>query len=228
MRAATKTREIIAMTDDFTEGGVREYAQRRYRKPDQRWVHRREESFIRGFLRRVARADDAVLDVPCGYGRFLPHLLEFGLRAVGSDLSLAMVREMVHRFARESEAPRGVVGDAVRGLPFRDGAFSGVVSIRLFQHLHGREERQAALREFARLSRDFVILSYYRSNALHAFQRRLRRRLRPRQASICMVSRSDMLDGVRRSGLEVVKESALLPGLHAQHFLLLRRSEPEG
>ena len=102
------------------------------------------------------------------------------------------------------------------------------MSIRLFQHLHRREERQAALREFARLSRDFVILSYYRRNALHVFQRRLRRLLRPRQASICMVSRSEMLDGIRRAGLEVVAEDALLPGLHAQHLLLLRRLKPEG
>jgi hypothetical protein len=42
-----------------------------------------------------------------------------------------------------------------------------------------------------------------------------------------MVSRSEMLVRVRRSGLDVVAEAALLPGLHAQHVLLLRPLEPE-
>jgi SAM-dependent methyltransferase len=216
------------VTDDFTRGGVQDYAQSRYRKPDQRWVHRREEALILGYLQRVTQAGGRVLDVPCGYGRFVPLLMDSGFRIAGSDLSLSMVQEMRHRFAQGPETPWGVVGDAVQGLPFRSAAFSGVVSIRLFQHLHLPEERQAALHEFARLSRDFVIMSYYRWNALHVFQRRLRRRLKPQQASICMASRSDMLGCVRRAGLEVVAEDALLPGLHAQHFLLLRRLKPVG
>jgi SAM-dependent methyltransferase len=209
------------MKDVFDSAGVDDYARARYRKPDQRFVHRRERRILQRILRR-AEGTGWVLDIPCGYGRLSGLLLEQGFKVVGCDLSLSMVKKALTRFPSGEGRHRVVVGDAVRGLPFQADSFVGVVCIRLFHHLHEKRDRETALQELGRLARDFVVVSYYRRNALHAAQRRIRRRLKPSQASIRMVSRADFLASVDNAGMEVVVETALLSGLHAQHFVLLR------
>ena len=215
----------LGMQDDFTEDGVEEYAKSRYRKADQRYVHWREVNIVRSYLQRAAEYPGLILDIPCGYGRFTPLLLEYGSGVIGSDQSLSMVGYMLKQLPHPHQKQWGVVGDAVKGMPFRAGAFAGVVSIRLFQHLHSPSEREAALAEFARLTRNFVILSYYRRNALHTAQRRVRRWLKPTQTSIDMVTRSEFLDEIHNAGLECISEKAVLKGLHAHHFVLLRKLE---
>ena len=213
------------MQDDFTKDGVKTYAKTRYRKADQRYVHRREEAILRSYMNRAAGGPGLILDIPCGYGRFSPLLHEFGSGVIGSDQSLSMVQHMLNQHTSSANRLWGVVGDAVRGMPFKAEAFTGVVSIRLFQHLHKRSEREAALKEFARLSQRFVILSYYRWNALHMAQRRLRRWIKPTQTAICMVPHSEFLEDIREAGLEHISEKAVLKGLHAHHYVLLRKLE---
>ena len=209
------------MKDAFDPSGVDGYARTRYRKADQRCVHRRERRILRRLLGR-AKGAGLVLDVPCGYGRFSGMLLDHGFKVVGCDLSLSMVRKaLAHEFPGEG-ALRGVVGDAVGGLPFRTASFQGVFCIRLCHHLRETNDREAALRELARVTRDFVVVSYYRLNALHALQRRIRRWIKPSQASIRMVSGAEFRESVDGVGLAVVEECAVLPGLHAQRFALLR------
>lgn len=210
------------MKDVFTREGVDTYARTRYTKADQRLIHLREQHILRRYLSRSSQSSQAILDVPCGYGRFSEFLLDFSPRVLGSDLSLSMVQTMLDRSPASRSRLWGVVGNAVSGLPFRSASFSGIVSIRLFQHLHTRAEREAVLREFARLARDFVVLSYYRWNALHVLHRRLRRKFKSQQTRICMVSKSEFLESIRSSGLDVIHESAVLKGLHAHHFVLLR------
>jgi hypothetical protein len=116
------------------------------------------------------------------------------------------------------------VGDAVKGLPFKTASFEGAFCVRLFHHLHDARDREAALRELARAARSFLVVSYYRRNLLHRAQRFLRRKLKPSQASIRMASRAEFLESVAAAGMRVVCEASLLPGLHAQSFIFLRRA----
>ncbi len=213
------------MQDDFTKEGVKKYAKTRYRKADQKYVHRREEAILRSYLKRAAGGPGLILDIPCGYGRFSPLLLEFSSSIIGCDQSLSMVRHMQNQHPLSPNRLWGVVGDAVGGMPFKAEAFAGVVSIRLFQHLHERSEREAALKEFARLSQRFVILSYYRRNALHMAQRRLRRWIKPSQTTIDMVIHSEFLEDIHKAGLDCISEKAVLKGLHAHHLVLLHKLE---
>ncbi len=210
------------MKDVFTKEGVDTYARTRYTKADQRFVHRREQNILQTYLSRCAGSSQVMLDVPCGYGRFSEVLLDFSPRVLGCDLSPSMVQAMLARFPSDRSRIWGVVGNAVSGLPFKSASVSGIVSIRLFQHLHTCVDREAVLREFSRLARDFVVLSYYRWNALHAVHRRIRRKFKSQQTTICMISRSEFLKSIQKSGLEVVQEKAVLKGLHAHHFVLLR------
>jgi len=92
------------------------------------YPHRDEEEAAAGvrlFLRH-ARLDAGarVLDLACGAGRHLERLRAGGLAATGMDLSAPLLADARSR--------RGVRGALVRGdmraLPFREGAFDGLVN----------------------------------------------------------------------------------------------------
>jgi len=105
----------------------------------------------REFVRRIAPADcDWILDVGCGTGILLPHLLEFcspGTRILELDYSEAMLREN----ARKSTEPRvsRLCADA-RHLPFRAEAFDLALCFGVLPHF---EDLPATLAELLRVLR---------------------------------------------------------------------------
>lgn len=211
----------------FRENEVADYERRRYRGIDQRIVHRREVRILKRALELVGAgvpADFGVLalDAPCGYGRFSGLLIEAGYRPVSCDLSLAMVRR-----ARTKDSispnPIGLVANLTGGLPFRDGAFPLVFSLRFFHHLHHPEERQAALAEFARTGSGWLILSFYRANVLHQAQRALRRRVKRSKTRIKMITGREFRAEAEAAGFRVVRVFPLFRGVHAHHIALLKK-----
>ncbi|MBN2408111.1 MAG: class I SAM-dependent methyltransferase [Candidatus Aminicenantes bacterium] len=211
----------------FQDHEVADYERRRYRGFDQRWVHGREVRILRKALRIIRdeepdRSPDLALDAPCGYGRFSAFLIDAGYRPVSCDLSPAMVRRAR---AKDSifPAPMGIVGDLTRGLPVRAGAFPLVFSLRFFHHLHQREERRAALQEFARSSGGWLILSFYQANPLHRAQRALRRRIKKSRTRIKMISSQEFREEAADAGFRVVRIFPLIRGIHAQHIALLKK-----
>jgi SAM-dependent methyltransferase len=93
---------------------------------------------------------EMVLDLCCGFGRHLEAFGRRGIRAVGADLSLALLRQAAPRSARR------VVCADMRQLPFRDGAggFSVVVNLfTSFGYFETEEENLRAAREMGRVLR---------------------------------------------------------------------------
>jgi SAM-dependent methyltransferase len=211
----------------FKDHEVADYERRRYRGLDQRWVQGREVRILRRALGLIeAETPDApskrALDAPCGYGRFSGLLIEAGYRPVSCDLSLAMVRRSRAKDS-VSPIPMGIVGNVTRGLPVRSGAFSLVFSLRLFHHLHQTEERRAALREFARATEGWLILSFYQATPLHRAQRALRRRVKKSRTRIKMITAREFREEAAEAGFRVVRVFPLFRGIHAQHIALLEK-----
>lgn len=208
----------------FEKQEVEEYERKRYRGIDQRLVHGREGRLLRKILRKIGEGSLFVLDVPCGYGRFSDLLLDKDFTLVSSDLSFHMVK----RACEKGEQPHsrflsGVVADAKQGLPFKKGAFSLLLSMRFFHHVHEKEERKFILKEFCRAASDWVILSYYQKNLLHSLQRILRRRIKKSRTRIKMIPRREFYKEIEGAGLKVVKISPLFRGIHAHHIALLKK-----
>lgn len=206
----------------FEKHEVEDYERKRYRGWDQRLVHSREERILGNILKIIGDCPQLFLDAPCGYGRFTDLLLAENAAVVSSDLSFHMVR----RARERSSGPRfplGAVADIKRGLPFRDGAFEAVLSMRFFHHLHRMEDRMAVLAEFRRVTAGWVILSFYRMNALHSIQRKLRRTVKKSRTQIKMISRREFTNEVRDAGLRTVRIFPLFRGIHAHHIALLRK-----
>ncbi len=91
----------------------------------------------------------SILDVGCGTGHFTRYFETLGLRAVGLDISPAMLAE-----ARRHGLRVAVQADAVH-LPFADGAFDLVAMITTIEFLR---DPLAALQETSRVARRGLIL----------------------------------------------------------------------
>lgn len=103
------------------------------------------------FLLGKIHAEDEVLDMGCGTGRFTIPLAERVKSVSGLDLSPMMLAT-----ARKKLADRGLEADLREGdmaaLPFADASFDVVVSMLALMHIP-REDRQQVFREVARVLR---------------------------------------------------------------------------
>lgn len=207
----------------FKKHEVEDYEQKRYRGWDQRMVDWREKGILRKILNRTKENATRVLDIPSGYGRLTEILLGGGHILVSSDLSFHMVNRARERSGHPS-THLGVVADAKRGLPFRRGAFPIILSMRFFHHLHQKEDRESVLQEFSGLSPKWLILSYYKKTWIHLIQRKLRRKVMRAKREINMISSQMFQEEIKKFDFEVVKTFPLFRGIHAQCFVLLKRS----
>lgn len=208
----------------FKKQEVDDYERKRYRGWDQRLVDWREKHILKKIMEKIGASSGLGLDIPSGYGRFSELLLAQGVALVSSDLSIHMVKRSIQRM-ESFDRHYGVVTDAKKGLPFQKETFSVLLSMRFFHHLHEREDREFILREFAAVSRGWVVISFYRRFFLHRIQRKLRRKIKKTKTRISMISREELLEEITRAGLEAVDVHPLFKGIHAQHLVLLKKTK---
>lgn len=196
---------------------VSAYKQQRYRSVDQALVHWREQRLLTALLTSCQLQGGSLLDVPCGYGRFTALFARLGIKATGADIWYDMAQ-----LARQHQAPLGrerwLQADIFR-LPFVDGAFDGVLSIRLLHHRFTQDERLQIVRELGRVARRYVILSFYHSTALHT----LARHWRGTRGRLSMLTTAQFEALVQASGLQLRRQVALCPLVHAQTFAVLQQ-----
>lgn len=200
---------------------VAQYETRRYRSPDQKLVNRREQVVVEDLISTLGLAKARVLDIPCGYGRFSTLFASRGAEVICADVSPAMVGRARDRLAEEGSTGRHVVMD-IRHLPFRDHAVDATFTMRLFQHRFAREQMADILRELARVSLRWVVLSYYRPSLVHS----LIRRARKFTSQIRMMSAKELAAELSQAPLIVRDSRHLIPFLHAQTILVLEKRPP--
>jgi ubiquinone/menaquinone biosynthesis C-methylase UbiE len=111
-----------------------------------------------------------VLDAPCGAGRVSVRLCELGMRVTALDIAPAMIertREKLRGFGAENRVTSG----DLEHLDFPDGAFEGAVCFRFFHHLPTPQLRQQVISELCRVSRRYVVMSFYHPVSLHNLKR---------------------------------------------------------
>jgi SAM-dependent methyltransferase len=199
-----------------------DYQQQRYRSLDQAWVNWREQRLLAQLLTQCQLANGTVLDVPCGYSRFAPMYARLGLTATGADVSYDMVHLAATNYARYGRE-RWLCAD-VLALPFADSVFDSVLCIRLLHHRYSDAERQRILGELARVSRRFVIISFYRSTLLHT----VARHWRGSRGRLAMMTIPHLRELARASGLQIQRVRSLLRYCHAQTFVVLTKTSSTG
>lgn len=167
----------------------------------------------RAITKALARAGDIreLLDLPTGTGRFVPGFLSAGLSLVGADISHEMMKQAR---AKAGDAPpagmQGFLQCDAEALPLRDASFDAVASIRFFMHLTP-QVRVAVLREFARVSRRWVIVDYRHRHALRNVLKRWAHAAGLRPPAPPRISRDEMEAELRAAGLRVVEIFVVTP-----------------
>lgn len=114
-----------------------------------------------------------VLDLPCGTGRFTQQIVSHGWKLINGDISLPMLQS-----AREvSEGNPALIGSArmdAEHLPFADGSIDLVISIRFLMHVP-RSVRPRIFREYARVSKRYVVLDVRHQYCLNTWFKHVRR-----------------------------------------------------
>ena len=129
-----------------------------------------------GAVRRIFSELDGctrILDVPSGAGRFLAALGEKSRRVIEVDVAreiLSFARRQSGRFNIQTNF---IQGDAAR-LPFIDGAVDCVFCNRLLHHILSAKERAVFLRELHRVSRRYVVVSFFDYQAFGLLRRFLK------------------------------------------------------
>ena len=195
-----------------------DYQQQRYRSLDQAWVNWREQRLLAQLLTQCQLAKGTVLDVPCGYSRFAPLYARLGITATGADVSYDMTHLAAANHARHGRE-RWLCAN-VLALPFIDSVFDSVLCIRLLHHRYSDAERQRILCELARVSRRFVILSFYRSTLLHT----VARHWRGSRGRLAMMTLPHLRELAQASGLQIAQVHPLLRFCHAQTFVVLTKT----
>ena len=147
------------------------------------------------------RIDGLVLDVPSGFGRMNDLLEARGGRTLSFDISVDMVREAC------AGSGRGVVAELER-LPMADRSVEGALCFRFLHHVPTRAQRIAMLRELARVSRRFVVLSWFHPFSFHNLRRRL-----TRDSQRYTLTRAQLVEEAQSAGLVLEQFRAQAPFL---------------
>ena len=129
-------------------------------------------------LRRVwpGAPGDMVLDAPCGVGRLTPLLMdELGVELVAADRCMSMISGQ-QTTGQTSPCPQPLAGLTVQAdslaLPFADQSLDGTVMFRFLHHLPP-DLAQIALAEACRVSRRYLVVSFFHPISAHGLRRRL-------------------------------------------------------
>ena len=160
-----------------------------------------------------ARPLSSVLDLPCGHGRFAELLGQRTERLIQGDLAAAMLRR------REGGSREAVQGSLLE-LPLRDGAIELAFCFRVLHHFPEPELRARAIAELGRVSRRWVLTSYYDAGSFPV----LRDRLRGRERTLTSCSSADFDKEAAAAGLRVVARRYRRRWFSQQVIVLLEKA----
>jgi ubiquinone/menaquinone biosynthesis C-methylase UbiE len=162
-------------------------------------------------LMRAVPSGSLLLDVPCGAGRFHEMLRNSGYRLLAADIS----QEMLAVARAAGLAEDYLLTDAEK-LRLSDQSVDCVFCIRLFHHIGSPETRRKIFKEFARVSRRWVLVSFYHSNCL----KRFKKLVRGKAVSGEHVSFSALRAEAAEAGLTVARTAAVARYVLPQWFVL--------
>lgn len=187
------------------------YANKRDATLMRRISNYREQNMVWRALKRVHRhaGFHQVLDCASGTGRFLPILARFDVSVVALDAS----KEMLEQGRREHHlfgTPPGVVVASALDIPLEDKSVDLVLCARLIHHFPDPESRVRILREFARVARQAVVITFFDSCSYRGW-RRTKKKRRPNELyGRYAISRAQCEQEGREAGLKLLGMNALL------------------
>jgi ubiquinone/menaquinone biosynthesis C-methylase UbiE len=167
---------------------------------------------------RYLPAEARILDAPCGTGQYSWYLAGKGFRVTACDIAPAMIVAARDQ-ANGAALPVNFLAVNAFALPFAPGQFDAAVCIRFFNLLK-REERIAALRSLARVSKT-IVASYNHPHSLKHFSRRFRHWCGLRDKLPHRAGREVLDAEVAEAGLKVSRLTLVAPPFSETWLALL-------
>ncbi len=142
--------------------GAREYLEE-YRKFHRRLSGHRERRLLERFFRRMD-AVRTVLDLPSGWGRYLPLLMEKAGRVIEADYSGEMLK--LGRQVPGARPAWGRLRASGTCFPFAGASIDLVFSMRLNHHLVEEAHRRAHVEEIFRVARRYAVFTFFETDSL--------------------------------------------------------------
>ncbi|MCK5311579.1 MAG: class I SAM-dependent methyltransferase [Desulfobacteraceae bacterium] len=162
-----------------------------------------------------------VLDFPCGTGRLTTMLLEDGFNLTSADRSMEMLEAAQKNY--EQLKPELIVNfpqvkffqqDLVAGTTFMDMQFDAVVCHRLFHHLVESETRIKAIKELKRITKKFIIFSFFNSHCYSAVVKSVKNHMTHLHPTDRVpVSKQTIINELETQGIKVLKTVSRLWGV---------------
>ncbi len=200
------------------------------KKFERHWTERvnnwNEQRLLQRLLRSasITRLDGLALDLPCGYGRLYYILSDLGASIVEGDWSFNLLQaaRLFHADDRLSTKAAGYVRATAFSLPFRDRSFELVMSVRLCHHIREHQERIQYLREIMRVSRKWLLFTYFDTASIKNRTHEFRRRFNGKRSKWTLDSQ-EVKDITRSAGFEVVRAIWIAKFFSGHRYVLLRR-----
>lgn len=201
----------------YDEQLARKYQSRREGK------HRAEMRLVERAFRLIPKPA-TVLDVPCGGGRVSLFLAAEGYCVTAVDLSLPMLK-IARANAAGSDLDVWVEHGDVEALAYSDHSFDAVICFRLFHHFPNKSIRSRVVHELTRVSKRFVVLSYFSPHSYTSMQRTLKAAVTGISCDRYATPLSEIKCYFVAAGFRLVRDFAQMPLLHTLHLAVFERAD---
>ncbi|MGH7888126.1 MAG: class I SAM-dependent methyltransferase [Candidatus Binatia bacterium] len=211
--------------------GATDYAHKFERHWTERLNNWHEQRLLRRLLRSadIAKLDGIALDLPCGYGRLYAIVRELGARVVEGDWSFPLLAtaKRYHLEHDTGQLPAGYVRATALRLPFHDCAFELVLSVRLSHHIREQPERIQHLCEVMRVSRKWVMFTYFDAASFKNRTHERRRRYNGKRSKWTL-SFEQVQELAQAEGFQVAQWAWLSRLFSGHRYTLLQRKATNG
>jgi ubiquinone/menaquinone biosynthesis C-methylase UbiE len=122
-------------------------------------INRREQRAVKRIFADLPDCR-SVVDVPSGAGRFAKNLSRDGLRVIAIDVAFEILEHGKERAEKNNVPVTFLQGDATK-IPIRSGAVDCVFCNRLLHHILAETERAVLLKEFQRVTKRYLVISFF-------------------------------------------------------------------
>lgn len=195
---------------------------KRFEKGAHKTIDRREQAAVWKIFSTLDHCR-TVLDVPSGAGRFAAALAQGKRKVYESDVAFEILECARKRAKSKEVAAQFVQGDASK-LPFRNGGVDCVFCNRLLHHILSPDERLVFLRELYRVSRRYVVISFFDYHSF-GFVRRTLKALKGRKPKYAQEPTFEQFQAeLTKANLKILTVVPTGPVWVAEKYLVLEKS----
>ena len=190
-----------------------------YEKSHRKLSDKRERKMLESYFAQIGKVE-TILDLPCGFGRYLPFLSEHAEQVAQADWSHDML--VLGEKLYGADATLGRFRSLGHQMPMADGGIDLSFSMRLNHHLVDPQVRRSHIEELFRISGKWVVFSYFDHNSLKNWGRRIRQVFGSKKRRKNTMLRAEVRNMAAKAGFELIADPMLF-AIGSGHRLVLAK-----